>query len=303
MGDDPSDLTGAHSPDVVPTSPAFLLPDLAQLPGHLMWRAHARVAALLGMDPEVDLHSYAVLLALTGDRPLTQQEVADRTALSRTTMVKVAADLAAVGLVERVRNPADRRSYALTPTPAGARAREAAEPRVDRLDQHVNACLPPHDAAELRGLLQTIARRELSDDVPAQLMHRIGFLVSKLHLRMHRDCVLRLEPLRIEPRAFGTLTALRSLGPVPQAELARTMGVSGPHMVTIVDELEARGLVERRRSTTDRRTHLLHLLPEAVAVLDQATTVVREGVDAWFAPLDADQVERLCQLLVRFVTA
>ena len=45
-----------------------LLPELAALPGHLFWRAHARVAIALGevLPAGVDLHAYAALLALSG---------------------------------------------------------------------------------------------------------------------------------------------------------------------------------------------------------------------------------------------
>src|SRR3954469_13411770 len=44
-----------------------LLPVLAALPGHLFWRAHASVAVALGevLPAGVDIHAYAVLLALS----------------------------------------------------------------------------------------------------------------------------------------------------------------------------------------------------------------------------------------------
>src|SRR5689334_9529993 len=96
-----------------------LLPALADLPGHLFWRSHARVALALGevLPPGVDIHACAVLLALSGGATRSQQALAETVSVSRTTMVRVAADLADQGLVRRVRNPDDRRSYALTRTP------------------------------------------------------------------------------------------------------------------------------------------------------------------------------------------
>ena len=101
-----------------------LHPSLAVLPGHLVWRAHARVTLALAevLPPGVDIHAYAVLLALAGDVTRSQQELADAVSISRTTMARVATDLVAAGLVERVRNPGDRRSYALTRTRDGERA-------------------------------------------------------------------------------------------------------------------------------------------------------------------------------------
>ena len=83
-----------------------LLPVLGELPGHLMWRAAARVTATLAdLTPEgVDLHAYAVLLALADDVARSQQELADTVGVSRSTMTRLARILVDQGLVERVRN-------------------------------------------------------------------------------------------------------------------------------------------------------------------------------------------------------
>ena len=97
------------------TESRTLLPALSDLPGHLVWRARARVVAALEdvLPDAVDIHAYAVLLALAGGASRSQRALADMVAVSGTTMMRVAASLAAEGLVERVRNPDDRRSYAL----------------------------------------------------------------------------------------------------------------------------------------------------------------------------------------------
>ena len=71
-----------------------LLPALAALPGHLFWRAHARVTTALGdvLPPGVDIHAYAALLALSGGVTRSQQSLSQTISISRTTMVRVAAD-------------------------------------------------------------------------------------------------------------------------------------------------------------------------------------------------------------------
>src|SRR3954469_17050620 len=88
-----------------------LLPALAEAPGHLLWRAAARVTVELSatLPPGVDIHAYAALLSLAGGVTRSQQSIAGTIDVSRTTMVRVAADLTEQGLVERVRNPEDRR--------------------------------------------------------------------------------------------------------------------------------------------------------------------------------------------------
>ena len=66
--------------DAAPARVVTLLPALADLPGHLFWRARARVVGRSrGVLPEaVDIHAYAVLLALAGGATRSQRALADR---------------------------------------------------------------------------------------------------------------------------------------------------------------------------------------------------------------------------------
>lgn len=278
-----------------------LLPELAGHLGFLLWRAHARVLVALDevLPPSVDIHGYAALLALDGGVTRSQQALAEAINVSGTTMVRVAAELAAQGLVERVRNPDDRRSYALTRTPAGATAARRWRSHAQRVEARVTARLEPAERAELSALLHSVVDAELSPSTPVALRESVPFLISKLHFWMHRDFLAALGPLQIEPRHFGVLTTLATLGPVPQAELARTIGVSGAAVVQMIDELERRGLVQRVRIETDRRTQALHLLPEAEAVRVEAGRLADRALSERFGGVDSS---RLAALLRRVVS-
>ena len=255
------------------------------------------------LPPGVDIHAYAALLALSGGVTRSQQALAETISVSRTTMVRVAADLSAQGLVKRVRNPDDRRSYALTRTPEGAAAARRWRRHAEDLEDSITAGFTLEEREELRGLLLRVAEVDLAPDVPEPLRESIGFLVTRIHDRMHREFVVALEPLRIEPRDFGTLTALRATGPVSQAELARHMGVSGASMVQIVDDLESRGLLERRRLATDRRTQVLHVLPEVPEVLAEAARLADAHSEPLLGDLSQARTKRLLVLMQRLVTA
>jgi DNA-binding MarR family transcriptional regulator len=282
-----------------------LLPALAALPGHLFWRAHARVTIALAevLPPGVDIHAYAALLALSGGVTRSQQSLSHTVSVSRTTMAGVAADLSSQGLVARVRTPDDRRSYALTRTPEGAAAARRWRRHAEDLEESVTTGFTLREREELRGLLLRVAEVDLAPDVPEPLRESIAFLVTRIHTRMHREFMTALEPLGIEPRDYGALTALQAMGPVSQAELARHLGVSGASMVQIVDDLEHRGLLERRRLATDRRTQVLHLLPEVPAVLAEATRLAGDMTDDLLGALTKTRRKRLVVLLQRLVTA
>ena len=281
-----------------------LLPGLEDQPGHLMWRAAARVSASLGtvLPRGVDIHAYAALLALAGGAARSQQSVAHTIDVSRTTMVKVAAALTEQGLVERVRNPDDRRSYLLTRTPEGAAAARRWRRHAEDREEALTPGFSLSEREELRRLLLGILEGELAADTPEPLLDSLGFLITRAHLRMHRTFSEALAPLRIVPPQFGLLSTVAALGPVPQAEVSRRLGVSGASVVQLVDDLEERGLVDRRRLEWDRRTQVLHLRPEAADVLAEARRRGEESLAQRLGTLDVDQIKRLVVLLQRFVT-
>ena len=120
---------------------------------------------------------------------------------------------------------------------------------------------------------------------------------------MHRDFQVALEPLGIEPAHVGILTALEETGPISQSELARLFAVSGAHMVQLVDELEQRRLLTRRRLETDRRSHVIEVLPSAGARLAEAAAIAEDIVATRFSTLTAPQSRLLIEHLRRLVTA
>ena len=61
---------------------------------------------------------------------------------------------------------------------------------------------------------------------------------------------------------FGVLEALYHLGPLSQKEIGQKILRSGGNITMIIDNLEKRGLVMRKRDETDRRVYIVHLTDE-----------------------------------------
>jgi len=102
----------------------------------------------------------------------------------------------------------------------------------------------------------------------------------------------------LSPRQFHLLALLHDRGSLGQRELGEVMDIDASVLVTLLNPLEADGLVSRRRDLADRRRHSVHLTDTGTARLADAARAQREAEDALFARLDLSQREQLRQLLL-----
>jgi MarR family transcriptional regulator for hemolysin len=81
-----------------------------------------------------------------------------------------------------------------------------------------------------------------------------------------------------DAKAMPVLHIARAGGGMRQGMLAEEIGVEGPSLVRILDQLAQAGLVERRDDPSDKRAKTLHLTAEGqalAAVVEDAVQVVR----------------------------
>jgi DNA-binding MarR family transcriptional regulator len=283
-------------------TPMELPPPLADQTGYLLHRTFLVAAGFASGEYP---HSHgprevAVLGTLKVMGPCSQREIAERLGVNQTMMVKLMDDLERQGLVERRRNPVDRRSYALQLTDEGVKALERLEPHADRAESRLTARLEPAERRRLNELLRTLLSPALA--VPDDLAERTGFLVGKIHF-MHREAGNRaLAPVGIDVRDFGTMTTIADR-PSSQQDIARMLGVSGTLVVQIVDALERRGLVERRRNPDDRRSYVLQLTEAGRKTLESAGEQLADVIPALTAPIGEDAAAELRRLLRKLLGA
>src|SRR5215472_16509792 len=96
-----------------------------------------------------------------------------------------------------------------------------------------------------------------------------AYLLVQLGFHLTRQFGERLAPLGLEPRHAGMLTRLAAHEGLSQQALGELIGLNPTRMVFLVDELEQRGLVERRRNTADRRSYALYLTTQGRDTLRQ----------------------------------
>lgn len=111
------------------------------------------------------------------------------------------------------------------------------------------------------------------DDGRVRLAAHPAFLLVQLGAQVKVRFTEGLAPLGIAPRHFDMLTLLTDTDGLTQQQIAEQLRIHRNVMVGLVDELEAKGLAERRRHPTDRRAYTVHLLPSGRELLARADRV------------------------------
>ena len=109
----------------------------------------------------------------------------------------------------------------------------------------------------------------------------------------------RLRPLDLSPAHAGILRMVRASASLSQQQLAGMLEIHPSRLVALVDELESKGLVERRENPDDRRTYALALTAKGETTMGEIGRIAREHNDALCAALDKKEREDLARLLQR----
>lgn len=96
---------------------------------------------------------------------------------------------------------------------------------------------------------------------------------------------------------FGVMEALHHKGPLLLSELKAKILVSNAGVTYLVDRLEERGLVERRRCDRDRRAYYAHLTPEGTEFLARIFPEHAAAIEEAFSALDAAERAAVTALL------
>lgn len=142
--------------------------------------------------------------------------------------------------------------------------------------------------------------RTSAQAVPARgLSRRAGFLLVQLGTHRHRRFAERLAPFDLHPRHFGMLSQLAVNEGQSQQALSSALGIHRSAVVALVDDLEQRGLAERRRDPDDRRAYTLYLTRAGRELLAELERAADEQEAELLTALDGSERSQLISLLQR----
>ena len=129
-----------------------------------------------------------------------------------------------------------------------------------------------------------------------------GYLLRRLYASMQRHFEKRMQPLDLTAGQWGPLLLMAEGRGNTAAELARGMDIDTGAMTRMLDRLEAKGLVARARSASDRRVVHLELTAEGLNVASQIPHQLADVLNLHLRDFKADELQMLMGFLKRMIT-
>jgi DNA-binding MarR family transcriptional regulator len=126
-----------------------------------------------------------------------------------------------------------------------------------------------------------------------------AFLLAQVGAHAATRFTERIGELDLTPAQTGLLRLVASRPGQSQQKLAKQLGTPATRLVPLVDGLEKRGLIERRRNAEDRRLYALELSAAGRELMGQVAQTAMAHEQAMTAALTEDERATLRELLAK----
>jgi DNA-binding MarR family transcriptional regulator len=137
---------------------------------------------------------------------------------------------------------------------------------------------------------------------PKELLSSNVFLLKRLGFAAKDRSHAAFEGSGLSAFHYAVLALLEEDPRETQAQIADALGYDRSLIVRLLDELEERELVIRKRDPEDRRRHVVKLTPAGRSMLVELRAIVQRLEDEFLAPLSADEKETLHVLLTKLAS-
>lgn len=135
--------------------------------------------------------------------------------------------------------------------------------------------------------------------LPPSMRDRVPFLLYRAAEESHALANQMLAEMALSARQAGILTMVTELEPMTQKALGDALRIDRTTMVTLLDDLEDKGYLIRRRHPRDRRAFLVYPTDSGRAAKVAAVRILDEQQRRFLAPLTPAERTQLATLLKR----
>jgi MarR family 2-MHQ and catechol resistance regulon transcriptional repressor len=111
---------------------------------------------------------------------------------------------------------------------------------------------------------------------------------------------LELSEYRLTESQFGVLDALLHLGPMKHKEIGKKILKSGGNITMVINNLERRELVQRKRGEQDKRQFIIHLTSKGKDKILETLPHISKSIKKHFEILNKEEkkeLQRLCKMV------
>lgn len=135
--------------------------------------------------------------------------------------------------------------------------------------------------------------------LPAELVESTLFLLKRLGMLAKERSFRAYEEAGFTPYQHAALLVLDEGVRETQGEIADVLGYDRGQLVGILDELEERELIERKRDPDDRRRHIVSLTPGGKRALARLRALSAKVEGTYLSQLGEGERDELHRLLLR----
>jgi len=111
---------------------------------------------------------------------------------------------------------------------------------------------------------------------------------------------LELSKYGLTESQFGVLDALFHLGPMKHKEIGKKILKSGGNITMVINNLERRELVQRKRGEQDKRQFIIHLTSKGKNKILETLPKIFKSIKKYFEILSDEEqkdLQRLCKIV------
>jgi DNA-binding MarR family transcriptional regulator len=128
----------------------------------------------------------------------------------------------------------------------------------------------------------------------------VGYRLRRAQGAMHRDYMAAVAGLKLTQKQTATLWLIHANPGVSQGAVAATLGMDRATMMAVTHRLQARGLVVRKRSKSDRRRQELYLTAAGEKALHKVKARIIEHENRFKSLFEPEELAALLSALQKF---